>query len=90
MPLGHHVRVRILARDVSLAHDKGEGSSILNALPARVTAIADDSHPALALVRLDVGATPLIARLTKRSAARLEIQPGMALWAHIKAVALIG
>lgn len=43
-----------------------------------------------ALVRLDVGATPLIARLTKRSAARLEIQPGMALWAHIKAVALIG
>lgn len=90
MPLGHHARVRILARDVSLSHDKGEDTSILNALPARVTAIADDSHPALALVRLDIGDTPLIARLTKRSANHLALRPGMEVWAHIKAVALIG
>ena len=90
MPLGHHARVRILARDVSLSHDKGEDTSILNALPARVTAIADDSHPALALVRLDIGDTPLIARLTKRSANHLTLRPGMEVWAHIKAVALIG
>jgi molybdate transport system ATP-binding protein len=90
MPLGHHARVRILARDVSLSHDKGEDTSILNALPARVTAIADDSHPALALVRLDTGDTPLIARLTKRSANHLALRPGMEVWAHIKAVALIG
>ncbi len=90
MPLGHHARVRILARDVSLSHDKCEDTSILNALPARVTAIADDSHPALALVRLDIGDTPLIARLTKRSANHLTLRPGMEVWAHIKAVALIG
>ena len=90
MPLGHRARVRILARDVSLSYGKGEDSSILNTLPVRVTAIADDTHPALALVRLDAGNTPLIARLTKRSAAQLAIQPGMNLWAHIKAVALIG
>ncbi len=90
MPLGHHARVRILARDVSLSHDKGEDTSILNALPARVMAIADDSHPALALVRLDVGTTPLLARLTKRSADQLALRTGMDVWAHIKAVALIG
>ena len=90
MPLGHRARVRILARDVSLSHGKGEDTSILNALPARVTAIADDSHPALALVRLDIGDTPLIARLTKRSANHLTLRPGMEVWAHIKAVALIG
>ena len=90
MPLGHRARVRILARDVSLSHSRGEDTSILNALPARVSAIADDTHPAQALVRLDVGNTPLIARLTQRSAAQLAIQPGMELWAHIKAVALIG
>ena len=41
MPLGHRARVRILARDVSLSHSRGEDTSILNALPARVSAIAD-------------------------------------------------
>ena len=90
IPLGHAARVRILARDVSLAHSRGEDTSIINALPARISAIADDTHPALALVRLDIGRTPLIARLTKRSAAQLGLQPGMTIWAQIKAVALIG
>jgi len=94
IPAGHQVRVRILARDVSLAREKIDGTSILNTLPAKVLAIADDSHPALALVRLDVGmgdtTSPLIARLTRRSAAALELQPGMEVWAQIKAVALLG
>jgi len=89
-PVGHRVRIRILARDVSLAHEHSEGTSILNALPARIVALAGDSHPALALVRLDVGGTPLIARLTCRSAALLKLQPGLEMWAQIKAVALIG
>ena len=87
---GNRVRIRILARDVSLARQKIEGSSILNTLPAQVAAIADDAHPALALVRLEVGTSPLLARLTRRSAAALDLQPGMAVWVQIKAVALIG
>lgn len=89
-PIGHRVRVRVLARDVSLAHSKGEDSSILNALPAKVVAVADDTHPAMALVRLDVGNSPLLARLTKRSIAALGVREGMDVWARIKAVALIG
>ena len=91
--IGQRVRVRILARDVSLAHEKISHTSIQNMLPATVVAIADDTHPALALVRLNIGQdghSPLIARLTKRSAAQLELKPGMAIWAQIKAVALIG
>ena len=55
-PIGHPVRVRILARDVSIAQQRIDGTSILNTLPARVQAIVEDTHPALALVRLDVGA----------------------------------
>ena len=90
IPIGHRVRVRILARDVSLALGKEENSSIQNTLPAKVFAIAGDNHPALALVRLDVGQTPLIARLTHRSVAQLGLQPGQDIWAQIKAVALIG
>ena len=89
-PVGHRARVRILARDVSIARERIEGTSIQNTLPARVVAIADDTHPALALVQLDVGGSTVIARLTHRSAAALELEPGMAVWAQIKAVALVG
>ena len=89
-PVGHRARVRILARDVSIARERIEGTSIQNTLPARVVAIANDTHPALALVQLDVGSSTVIARLTHRSAAALELKPGMAVWAQIKAVALVG
>ena len=88
--LGRPVRVRILARDISIAREKIEHTSIQNILPARITAIGNDTHPALALVRMNVGAAPLIARLTKRSAAQFDFREGMAVWAQIKAVALIG
>lgn len=90
IPTGHPVRVRVLARDVSLAHAKTEGSSIVNTLPATVVALGDDAHPALRLVRLDCGGQPLLARLTHRSAVHLGLAPGRPVWAQIKAVALVG
>ena len=90
VPLNHRVRIRILARDVSLALAPHDVTSILNVLPAVVMQLGDDTHPALTLVRLDVGGTPLLARLTRRSAAALSLHPGQAIWAQIKAVALIG
>ena len=90
IPVGRHVRVRILARDVSLAREPVLGTSIANSVPATVAAIGDDAHPALCLVRLDAGGAPLLARLTRRSAAALALAPGLAVWAQIKAVALIG
>jgi molybdate transport system ATP-binding protein len=90
VPLGQRVRVRILARDISLALQTHTDSSILNALSATVEQIADDSHPALALVRLNAGGVPLVARVTHRSAANLNLHPGQKLWAQIKAVALVG
>jgi len=90
LPAGHRVRIRILARDVSVALDHHERTSILNLLPGTVAAIADESHPALALVRVDVGGQPIVARVTRRSAATLGLAPGMPVWLQIKAVALIG
>jgi molybdate transport system ATP-binding protein len=88
--VGHAVRVRILARDVSLALTPHGGTSIQNILPGVVDAIADDGHPALALVRLRVGDSAMLARLTKRSADTLGLAPGKLAYAQIKAVALIG
>jgi molybdate transport system ATP-binding protein len=90
LPLGHPARVRILARDVSLARAPMTGTSILNTLPAIVVDSVDDAHPALTLVKLRVGESPLLARLTRRSAHALELAPGQLLYAQIKAVALIG
>jgi molybdate transport system ATP-binding protein len=88
--LNERVRVRILARDVSLARAPVIGTSILNTLPAVVVESVDDAHPALALVKLRVGDSPLLARLTRRSAHALELAPGQRVYAQIKAVALIG
>jgi len=88
--IGRHVRVRILARDVSLALQPATGSSIVNSLPVHIAALGDEAHPALCLVRLDAGGVPLLARLTRRSAAALALAPGMEVWAQIKAVALVG
>ena len=88
--LDERVRVRILARDVSLARAPVTGTSILNTLPAVVVESVEDAHPALALVKLRVGESPLLARLTRRSAHALELAPGQRVYAQIKAVALIG
>ncbi len=90
VPLGHHVRVRILARDVSLALEHQNHTSIQNLLPGTVEAIGDDSHAALALVRVRVGESALVARLTRRSVAALELALGRTVWAQVKSVALIG
>lgn len=88
--IGQRARVRILARDISLALDRHDDSSILNTLSATVMEVVEDHHPALSLVRLDVGGSPLVARVTRRSACGLDLIPGKLVWAQIKAVALIG
>ena len=87
---GSTVRVRVLARDVSLAVTPQVGTSIANQLLASVEAIADDAHAGLALVRVRVGTLPLVARLTHRSAHRLGLVPGLPVWAQVKTVALLG
>lgn len=83
------VRCRIHARDVSLALERPRGSSITNILPAVVDAVGPAGTPGQVLVRLKVGATLLLARITERSRRELAVEPGLALWAQVKAVALL-
>ncbi len=87
---GQSLRVRVLARDVSVALERSEGISIQNCMPAVVDQMAKDTHPALTLTRLKIGASPMLSRLTRRSAATLELAPGKPVWVQIKAVALVG
>jgi molybdate transport system ATP-binding protein len=89
-PVGAKVRVRILARDVSIALAPVSGTSIQNCLSASISEMAGDGHPALCLIKLTLGPSPLLARLTRRSAVGLDLAPGQAVWVQIKAVALVG
>jgi len=89
LPPGKRVRVRVLARDVSLAVHHPEPSSIQNVLDGTVESLGDDDHPGLLLVRVQVGASQLVARLTRRSAAQLGIAPGLPVSVQIKSVALM-
>jgi molybdate transport system ATP-binding protein len=89
VPIGHRIRVRIDARDVSLALKPPELSSIMNVLPARVLALSEDRDPAQTLVRLEAANEALLARITRRSAVQLGLEPGMLLYAQVKSVALM-
>jgi len=88
-PIGKTVRVRIEARDVSLALQPPQRSSISNVLPARVVDVTVDRDPAQRLIRLQVGDKPLLARITLRSVQQLSIAPGLQLYVQIKSVALM-
>lgn len=87
-PPGSRLRCRIHARDVSLALERPVGSSIVNILPATVTATVPTDHPGHVLVQMRIGGTPLLARITERSRRELGIVPGKQVWAQVKAVAL--
>jgi molybdate transport system ATP-binding protein len=88
LPVGTVARVRILARDVSLARDEPGRSSIQNVLRGRINGIAADDAPGLVLVRVTVGTTAILARVTRRSLAELGLQDGDEVWVQVKSVAL--
>jgi molybdate transport system ATP-binding protein len=87
-PVGRRVRLRVLARDVSLTLEAQTGTSILNIFPAVVDELAETGS-AQVLVRLDIAGVPILARITRKSAAALEIGPGKKVFAQVKAVAVL-
>jgi molybdate transport system ATP-binding protein len=89
LALGAAIRLRILARDVSLSTSEPHGSSIQNVVMGRIDAIADGGHPSQRLVRLRCGGTRLVARVTARALARLSLAVGADVWASVKTVAVV-
>lgn len=89
LPVGREVRLRILARDVSLASEcHADSSSILNIIPARVEQLVPE-NPAQMLVRLSAGGAALLARVTRKSADQLALAPGREVYAQVKSAALL-
>ena len=89
LAIGHALRCKVQARDVSLSQQASEHSSILNRLPVTVISEMPADNTAHVLIKLDAGGTPLLARITRYSRDQLNIHPGQLLWAQIKAVAVL-
>ncbi len=89
LAVGQRVRLRVLARDVSIATLAPLQTSIQNQLGCVVVNISADAHPSQCLVRLRCGSAIVLARITARSAHQLGLMPGQAVWAQLKSVALL-
>jgi len=85
--IGEPVRVRIRARDVSIALEPPGRISIQNVLRAKVAAIGAPVGGVVD-VSLAVGASILRSRVTRRAAVQLALAPGLEVYALVKAVAL--
>jgi molybdate transport system ATP-binding protein len=89
--IGQARRLRIAARDVSLARSAAVDSSILNIVPARLVGSAPlGEHEMLAVLALGPAGTGarLLSRLTRRSWQALGLAEGAAVFAQIRGVAL--
>ena len=84
---GDAARVRLAASDVILALTRPEGLSALNVLPATITSLQTGHGPGVA-VGLAVGEARFIARVTRRSAAAMQLREGLEVYAILKATAV--
>ena len=85
-PAGEQLRIRIRARDVSLALTPPADISILNVFPGTITEISDRKDGQVDVL-VDIGTT-LWARVTRLAVTRLALAPGKPVHALVKAVAI--
>ena len=88
LAVGEPARLRLAARDVSLTLEHQSGTSILNILPVTVDAITADGDSQVT-VRLMASGVPILARITRKSAEELLLEPGKSVFAQIKSIALL-
>ncbi len=84
---GAELRVRIRARDVTLANAQPVGISTLNAFAGTIVEMDQGRAGALVDVKLDIG-VPLWARVTRRALHDLGLGVGDRAYAMVKAVAI--
>lgn len=88
LPKGTGLRLRLRARDVSLAITKPLGISIRNILSGQISEIIAEPTTAFAEILVEIGdAQRLRARITRASVAELQLTVGMPVHALIKSVA---
>lgn len=82
-----NLRLRLRANDVSLCRERASQSSILNTLPATIARLQEESDFSV-LVHLRAGDDLLVSRVTRRSAAELNLAPGAEIIMQIKSVSV--
>ena len=87
--VGQRVRVRVQARDVSIALEQPRQTSVQNIFAVTVTSLSPDA-PGQVMLRLDAGGSAILARVTQKSVRALDLQAGTAAYAQVKGVALLG
>ncbi|MEN9806726.1 MAG: molybdenum transporter ATP-binding protein [Pseudomonadota bacterium] len=88
VPVGAAVRLRVRARDVSIAAVAPVGLSIRNVLPAEVIAVAADIEGPYAELTLLAGNMRLRARITRAALDDLAVATGSTVHALIKSVTI--
>ena len=88
LPKAEKIRLRIRARDVSIATMKPQGLSIRNVIGARIEEIAEEEGTAFAELRLKAERQMLRARVTRASVHELNLKPGKDVYALVKSVAV--
>jgi molybdate transport system ATP-binding protein len=83
---GVRVRVRIRSRDVALSLSRPMDMSITNQLPGKLLSLTPRDGPYVDAA-VDIGGVTLRALITRESAARLGLEPGIQVWALVKTVA---
>jgi molybdate transport system ATP-binding protein len=89
LPVGTQVRLRLHARDVAVALQPPGPISVRNILPARVVAVMP-AIDHMVDVTLDCGGTVIWSRITALAQSTLNLAPGMAAFALLKAVTVTG
>lgn len=88
LSIGSRKRIRVAARDVSIALERAEQSSILNIFAARIVDIVADGT-SQSVVKLDLGGDLVLSRITRKSAAKLGLAVGQDVYLQIKSIALL-
>lgn len=87
-PVGARLRIRLRARDVAVATARPDRMSIRNILPCTLLGIDPAPQPHEMFLRLGVGPTMLLARVTTQAVAELGLTPGASVFALVKSIAL--
>lgn len=86
-PVGEKVRVRIRARDVSLALTRPEGVSELNVFKGRIMEVDHTQSAPQIDIRIDIG-VPLWVRITRRAVHELDLREGSEVYTLVKSTSI--
>lgn len=90
LQVGDNIRLRVKAKDVSIATARPQGLSIRNILPATILDITSGSPHGFSDITLDIGGAYLRSRITLAAKEELGIRPGLEVFALVKSMSFEG